>query len=470
MNIINKISFSLLGLLILISCNRFVDESIIIEKQTCDRNDLLISDFQGTLDVNSAINVAKLHAMKNMGSATRNSIEKRVKNIMPVVNNEGLPILYAINFEEGGFTLVSASKKYYPIVGESENGLFDDEIYKTGISILLEEYKQDIAKCAALPKDSTVLFRALWGQYIKRPEIESQAIKTVQTRDGLLSILSDSQAEWAENGFNYQSLSEGCPDGLPSSTYNDFCLTAQSLMNTEYADDYMDLSFILSPDPDYYYQKGPLVTSCWNQWYPYNTYTPTNQYGNHYPLCCLTVALGQIMRFHEWPQSYSWSSMPNSGYSTVTAQFLKDVGEAINTDYTDSSSSLADVISALDEEYDYHYDAYYYHDLTRLFNSVAHDRPVIMSGLDSSGEGHAWICDGFRRYRNANSVFILMILSTSSPMVFETAGQYGSETNTFKQHINWGYSDTSYSGWFVDYYCHGFSSTRRNLYNIYPNE
>jgi hypothetical protein len=42
-----------------------------------------------------------------------------------------------------------------------------------------------------------------------------------------------------------------------------------------------------------------LLTTQWGQYDPYNVKTPTDSTGNHYRLGCWSVAIGQIMRFHE---------------------------------------------------------------------------------------------------------------------------------------------------------------------------
>lgn len=86
--------------------------------------------------------------------------------------------------------------------------------------------------------------------------------------------------------------------------------------------------------------------------------TPTDPFGIHYPLGCVTLALGQIMRFHCWPESYYWNSMPYSQVTYTTANFLREVGENTNTDYADGSSShYFDARRALNNYYHYSFDA-----------------------------------------------------------------------------------------------------------------
>ena len=109
---------------------------------------------------------------------------------------------------------------------------------------------------------------------------------------------------------------------------------------------------------------APLLTTRWNQDYPYNLYCPDNC-----PTGCVATAMAQVMYYHRWPQdataaipaytSYSnsytrpelpsttfdWDNMKNSynyGSSQASreavAQLMLYLGQAIEMDYTPSGS------------------------------------------------------------------------------------------------------------------------------------
>lgn len=107
-------------LLVTISCNNesapemSVDNSLSkeasIEKLPSDIEDLSLSD---------AETVANLF---NKKSATRSQQEKTIKNVIAINGKDGNPAIYAVNFNEDGYILVSATTKYYPILATVDHG------------------------------------------------------------------------------------------------------------------------------------------------------------------------------------------------------------------------------------------------------------------------------------------------------------------------------------------------------------
>lgn len=89
--------------------------------------------------------VAEIFNKKNHHS-TRNSLNeptKQIKEISTLYNN-GKPMMYIINYQDQkGYTIISATKRYYPIIAYSDEGSFSlQESYNDGSSLLLEEYKR----------------------------------------------------------------------------------------------------------------------------------------------------------------------------------------------------------------------------------------------------------------------------------------------------------------------------------------
>lgn len=105
-------------------------------------------------------------------------------------------------------------------------------------------------------------------------------------------------------------------------------------------------------------QIGPLMQTTWRQSYPYSYYTPNNN-----PTGCVAVAMAQIMRYHEWPNTFNWSIMPN--YSTFTgtpssgslevASLMYDIGTNVNMQYSEIESGAysEDALYALVNNYGY---------------------------------------------------------------------------------------------------------------------
>lgn len=207
------------------------------------------------------------------------------------------------------------------------------------------------------------------------------------------------------------------------------------------------------PTPDYPVVVtdpiDPLVKTHWGQTKCYNRYTPfalTNADGNgHASTGCVTTALAQIMRYHEWPvkgfgsayqdakqgltsvtyiqnfydHAYRWDLMyentsqyrknENNVYSTqfaevdAVSQLMVDVAVALRTEFGAVSSSVhIAVIPALTSYFNYDSGA----ELVQIdkvgveaFNNKLIDelkakRPVFLAG-GPNNSGHAFVCDGY---------------------------------------------------------------------------
>jgi len=77
---------------------------------------------------------------------TKSSFNKRVANIVTYYCDNGDPAFYAINYENQlGYTLISATKNYYPVLAISEYGCFPPKETDSGTLILVNQYIKDIS-------------------------------------------------------------------------------------------------------------------------------------------------------------------------------------------------------------------------------------------------------------------------------------------------------------------------------------
>ena len=176
---------------------------------------------------------------------------------------------------------------------------------------------------------------------------------------------------------------------------------------------------------------APLLTTRWNQDYPYNLYCPDNC-----PTGCVATAMAQVMYYHRWPQdatavipaytSYSnsytrpelpsttfdWDNMKNSynyGSSQASreavAQLMLYLGQAIEMDYTPSGSGAQTYILPwiINQYFGYSNSAWVadradfsmgeWDEL--LLDELRAQRPVLYTGYTCNWEGHAFVCDGY---------------------------------------------------------------------------
>lgn len=185
---------------------------------------------------------------------------------------------------------------------------------------------------------------------------------------------------------------------------------------------------------------GPLLTTLWDQGWPYNYYcpeTPIGGSGGHTWAGCVATAIGQIFYYHRWPEngqgytSYIPTTHPEYGVqfadfantfyrydemvddpskvNTAIAEYLYHIAVSLQMDF-DPNGSAPDsaILQPGEDSTDYHF---------KLFDSYFVDRdtltdeqwkallninldlgyPLYYSGHPSdSSAGHAWVCDGYQ--------------------------------------------------------------------------
>lgn len=164
---------------------------------------------------------------------------------------------------------------------------------------------------------------------------------------------------------------------------------------------------------------SPLLTTLWKQGSPYNDQCPTIG-GKNAVTGCVATALAQVMNYHQYPvaatkavsglpaTTFDWNKMRDS-YKTgddasEVAKLMHYCGVAVQMSYGADASSAAseNTVTALVDYFDYDAGAKYvkrsgmgYTDwVALLYNELASQRPVLMGG-QSTGGGHAFVCDGY---------------------------------------------------------------------------
>ena len=190
---------------------------------------------------------------------------------------------------------------------------------------------------------------------------------------------------------------------------------------------------------------GPLCQTIWNQNFPWNSQCPEDPEGSggHVYAGCVATAMGQVMKYWEWPQtgtgSYSYNPagysqqsanfgateyhfelMPNALDSTSTeeeyfeiAQLLHHLGISVDMQYSGSGSGAfsESVPIALRNYFRYNCDehetnwgggwwggGYSNQEWAQMLKNGGLDEqiPLYYSGSDDSGAGgHAFVCDGY---------------------------------------------------------------------------
>ena len=194
---------------------------------------------------------------------------------------------------------------------------------------------------------------------------------------------------------------------------------------------------------------APMLTSQWNQGYPYNMYCPQyDNYGNKCPTGCLATALAQVMRYQglykkagqstttlkaipayttstmkytilEKPiRTFDWTKMTGTTPSTSeakeeVARLMEYIGSGVKIDYRQGGTggSVSYIPSLMTDVFGYdskvrevnrnNYSDYEW--LNMMYHELSTNGPVMYSGQATNG-GHGFVLDGYK-YENNEHLF-----------------------------------------------------------------
>lgn len=248
---------------------------------------------------------------------------------------------YVFNDDEGGFVIISGDDAVStPVLGYSTTGRFDMASIPDGMRDLLIDYERQIASIEPLPYEASASTRAV-GE------------KKIET------------AQWGQS-FPYNKY---CPDNCPTG-----CVaTATAIIMRHYG------------------------------------YPATGRGSNSYT-CSYT---GTTLSADFSKSNYDWKSMPmgdgtnshDQAYDGV-ARLMSDIGIAVGMNYYPGGSSASTQTArlALIDNFGYSSKAKYLYAKRysanewqqRLETEIDNDRLVLYSASTASGEGHAFIIDGYK--------------------------------------------------------------------------
>ena len=420
------------------------------------RNDTVITEAD-------AGKVATLFNDKSQSKTRNGASDKKIKKVITLGKDE--PLMYVVNFENNeGYIIVSATKKFAPILAVVEKGNFNDAYKESGLSYWIDENQGIIQYVNTLPLDSAMKYRREWAAFEKE-EISSQAVTTrSETINGLIDR---SFAQWVSEGYTYSMVGSGPPDGMSYQQWERFYSTAQGYGNPDY--DFASCSFILRKEVFHFTEILHAIPE-WHQVAPYNDHIP-----NYYYVGCGPVAMGAIMYFYQWPLSFNWSGM--AADDDLVALLMRHIGIKTNTNYNDpngSGTSYDNIYNAFINHYNYSATKRQNHHSSEVVSNIYQGRPVLMTGYETDGMGHAWVCNGYK-YTNSTVEFVLKTLTPWLPLDFENAlSESGTGySGTPLLYMSWGQPGESGNGWYrledANPDGNNYKVDRRNIINIKPN-
>lgn len=275
------------------------------------------------------------------------TLTKSVNTIEEVKNISGQPSFYVVNYNEGGFIILSADKRTQPILGFSVTNRFivDESSYPPGLKFWMDDAKNQIYDIQI--------------SYIEQTPKEKIAWELVQ--QSIINEVNSTKNEPIEDCYEHTEI----------------------------------------------YTKGPLTSTLWYQTGGFNDALPyITCSGSNFQVYagCVPIAMAQIMKYYQHPSNYNWSSMPLTYATSTTANFIEDIHDAIGNVYSGEPSydcdgtgvsSSADMGNVLKTQFSYSYATKADYSYSTVKSNISSNRPVILSGSNNNS-GHMWVCDGYR--------------------------------------------------------------------------
>lgn len=415
----------------------------------------------------AALRIASNFLNKN---ATRNA--SLTAEVFTINDSLDYPLMYVINYSNGGFVVISSKKTYYPVIAYSDKSNFPKGNMPEGLEEWMQDIKEDISNSNMSDDVRQSHIQYLWNLYDKKDNSTMpQSRSTNEEFNALTARITELRA--SHPGYNFYPLSH-CSADVFSYGGNDILANFKELA-LQYGSPER-FTIVAVKDNTSRRCVGPLLSTEWHQNSPFNAQCP-----NQSKAGCVAIAMAQIMKFHEHPNKYNWGNMPDKTATNDTQQLIYDIGIATDMDYgTDgSSSNINKAKNAFINQFQYNAvikDFNYDETANEL---LIRNRPVYMRGADKKflfvdWDGHAWVCDGadavdfetlyFIEYRQGGPGNY----SYSSPDTpsADMPGVCGHGTLSF--HMNWGWKDGSYNGWYgfdnVNVGDNNYKHDRKNLY------
>ncbi|MBW6461285.1 MAG: C10 family peptidase [Bacteroidales bacterium] len=264
----------------------------------------------------------------------------------------GVPVYYVFHMSPAGFVIVPAEDALAPVIGYSLDGHFEAENQPPNVQWWFQQYKDQVVYASENALQPELKIAVQWDHYLA-------------------------------HDFRHQPVKSGSRE------------------------------------------VAPLLSSSWNQGWPYNYYCPPGT-----PVGCVATAIAQILYYWRWPdqgQGYtSYISPVTPEYGVQSADFgnawyrfdeMADQPQTVNLAIAEYSYHIAVAIHmnfgpggsfpSTDDSLAYFFKimpyTWYYRDSMPveqwkqlLTESLDDKYPVYYSGWPASGDGHAFVCDGYQ--------------------------------------------------------------------------
>lgn len=465
MNLKTLLGVGIMGLLSFTACN---DDYPALEapQSTESKIETIIPTRSGDRSVVTKTNLDNIIA-KMRGRAKTRSAYPQNYTIQTINGESGKPAVYVVNFENnGGFILISASKRYNPILAYSETGHFNLE---HNIGELKEWENTVISKIEeneTLPLDSVRQYLAQWGEY------EPKALPVATSPYGSLpreeflklqAVVQDSVMAWTSKGYEVFGIND-CPylDAAQRAELQEAIIGGMFPLYTEY---WNEFTRIVKKQNVNRSNIENFVYSTWGQEAGYNQFFPILGNGERAYAGCGPVAAGQIMYYFKHPNTYNWGAMKQNVSTAESARLLFDIAEMSDANYdikgtgttiTDIKKTFEDLGYSLQHKEDNNF-------LNTIMENCDQRKPVYARG-ESDSEGHAWVISGYHMDDVETFYEVWTFMRYNAFTLYDKV--FYDRIVYYNLYINWGW-DGDYNGYYNT--PKEYINNRAYLYNITPN-
>lgn len=383
-----------LSALLLWSCSSENPINIMEEElpeNNIDNQELRIDPNSLSLNEKDAVKVATLFHLNNSENNSRSTTALSTPIIETIKDtSSNNPLLYIVNWPTSeGFTIVSASKYTNPILAYSENGNFELNP-KAPSAITIDALTSFVSKAIESQDDSMRIANALaWALYEKADTPKQSRAISYELQQKINKKIAQMKAL----GWTYAGNITAAGYRLPENEYKALRADAKYLTDPNYDYEEVSLCFLSDNKEN---AIGPLLQTSWYQdALPFNAAAPNGMAG------CVPLAIAQICYYHNFPQKYNWTSVPNSPVrgieNSVITQLMNEIKYYCNPTYLSGEQNLT-TATLSDASYTFRGLGFVNYNYSKINKSTLHTsitarNPVFMVGNDT-GIGHAWVCDG----------------------------------------------------------------------------
>ncbi len=378
------------------------DDNIIYENHTIEINNPDNLDYFDNYfepDDSCAVRTKDIiQVISKFGNGSDKHISRSTNySIDAIFGNDEKPSIYVVNFlNNNGFILLSATKNICPILAYSNKGYFDlTNIMPNGLIKWKENIISTIKWANEQPYDSIRVYREQWRSFEDDNFFVFSPNSRYATDEELLeaqAILNDSINSWRNKGYSIYDITGNITgDENIDQEMRD---KAYEYTYYLYLDNWESVSVAIRKTENYTETFPNFVLSKWAQNNGYNATFPTIN-GRLTVAGCGPVAIGQVMRFFEYPATFNWNNMPYNTPTNTTSNLLYDIATKANATLGISGTSVSseNITTAL-RAFGYSAELVDFN-INKVWNNIRLSKPVVVFGTPSGyNSGHIWIISG----------------------------------------------------------------------------